>query len=69
MNWFFTWMLPRRGIVDVAHSIRSAGLDELSAGGLAEYYQPLTGQPLGSMDQSWTAAAALDLLLAPDWRT
>ncbi|HJW59244.1 MAG TPA: glycogen debranching protein, partial [Actinomycetota bacterium] len=69
MNWFFAWMLQRRGIVDVARSIRSAGLDELSAGGLGEYYQPLTGEPLGSMDQSWTAAAALDLLLAPDWRT
>jgi glucosylglycerate hydrolase len=69
MNWFFAWMLQRRGIVDVARSIRRAGLDELSAGGLGEYYQPLTGEPLGSMDQSWTAAAALDLLLAPDWRT
>ena len=69
MNWFFAWMLQRRGIVDVARSIRRAGLDELSGGGLGEYYQPLTGEPLGSMDQSWTAAAALDLLLAPDWRT
>jgi glucosylglycerate hydrolase len=69
MNWFFAWMLQRRGIVDVAHSIRSAGLDELIGGGFGEYYQPLTGEPLGSMDQSWTAAAALDLLLAPAWRT
>jgi glucosylglycerate hydrolase len=69
MNWFFAWMLQRRGRVDAARLLRRECLDELSTGGLAEYYQPLTGEPLGSMDQSWTAAAALDLLLAPDWRT
>jgi glucosylglycerate hydrolase len=68
MNWFFAWMLQRRGMVDPAGSLRRACLDELSTGGCAEYYQPLTGEPLGSMDQSWTAAAALDLLLAPDWQ-
>jgi glycogen debranching enzyme len=69
MNWFFAWMLQRRGLSDVSHAIRRAALDELSVGGLAEYYQPLAGEPLGSMDQSWTAAAALDLVLAPAWRT
>jgi glucosylglycerate hydrolase len=68
VNWFFAWMLQRRGMVDAAGSLRRACLDELSTGGLAEYYQPLTGEPLGSMNQSWTAAAALDLLLAADWR-
>jgi hypothetical protein len=29
----------------------------------AEYYQPVTGAPLGSLHQSWTAAVALDWLL------
>jgi hypothetical protein len=28
----------------------------------AEYFEPFTGEPLGSLDQSWTAAVALDLL-------
>jgi hypothetical protein len=28
----------------------------------AEYLEPYTGEPLGSMDQSWTAAVALDWL-------
>ena len=28
----------------------------------AEYYEPFTGEPLGSMQQSWTAAAVLDWL-------
>jgi glucosylglycerate hydrolase len=69
MNWFFAWMLQRRGTVDVAAALRRESLAELSIGGLAEYYEPLTGEPLGSMDQSWTAAAALDLMLAPSWRS
>jgi len=67
MNWFFAWALQRRGHDDVAEPIRQACLSELADGRLAEYYEPLTGEPLGSWDQSWTAAAALDLLLAPDW--
>ena len=28
----------------------------------AEYFEPYTAQPLGSLDQSWTAAVALDWL-------
>ena len=30
--------------------------------GFAEYFETFTGEPLGSEDQSWTAAAALDWL-------
>jgi glycogen debranching enzyme len=30
----------------------------------AEYFEPFTGEPLGSLDQSWTAAVALDWLAA-----
>jgi hypothetical protein len=30
------------------------------AGGFAEYYEPFTGEPIGSLAQSWTAAVALD---------
>lgn len=67
MNWFFAWMLHRRGVTGLAGPLRQASIALLGAGELAEYYQPLTGEPLGSQDQSWTAAAALDLLLAPDW--
>jgi glucosylglycerate hydrolase len=68
MNWFFAWMLWRRGGPDVAGALRSASLAGLGDGSLAEYYEPITGEPLGSFDQSWTAAAALDLILGPDWR-
>lgn len=67
MNWFFAWMLRRRGASDAATVLRQATLRELADGKLAEYYEPMTGEPLGSLDQSWTAAAALDLVLSPDW--
>ena len=42
--------------------LREEGLRLVGAGDFAEYYDPFTGEPLGSMQQSWTAAAALDWL-------
>jgi glucosylglycerate hydrolase len=35
-------------------------------GHFGEYYEPFTGEPLGSMDQSWTAAVALEWLADPE---
>ncbi len=67
VNWLFAWMLHHRGQVEVAARLRGAALAELGDGALAEYYEPITGEPLGSFDQSWTAAAALDLLMSSDW--
>jgi hypothetical protein len=67
VNWLFAWTLRRRGEVELAARLREAVLAEVGDGALAEYYEPMTGEPLGSFDQSWTAAAALDLLLSADW--
>jgi len=67
INWLFAWTLDRRGRHDVARPLRRAALSELREGSLGEYYEPITGEALGSRDQSWTAAATLDLLLARDW--
>ena len=67
MTWFFAWMLQRRGEAALAGALPDASIAELGDGALAEYYEPLTGAPLGSLDQSWTAAAALDLLIHADW--
>ena len=67
INWLFAWTLDRRDRHDVAKPLRRAALSELREGSLGEYYEPVTGEALGSRDQSWTAAAALDLLLARDW--
>ncbi len=40
--------------------LRRPALEQLAEGSLGEYYEPFTGEWLGSADQSWTAAAALD---------
>lgn len=59
INWLFSWALDHHGAPAEAAAIRTAGLQQLADGTFAEYYDALTGAPLGSMDQSWTAAAAL----------
>jgi glucosylglycerate hydrolase len=45
-----------------AEVLRREALDQLGEKGFAEYFEPFTGEPLGSDDQSWTAAVALDWL-------
>ena len=37
-------------------------LEQISYVGFGEYFEPFTGELLGSEDQSWTAAIALDWL-------
>jgi glycogen debranching enzyme len=63
-NWLFWWSLERAGESDRASKIRRASLDQIAEGGFAEYFEPFTGEPLGSPDQSWSAAVVLDWLLA-----
>jgi hypothetical protein len=61
-NWLLWWSLLRAGESERAQRIRRETLGELSEGGFAEYFEPFTGEPLGSGEQSWTAAVALDML-------
>ncbi len=61
-NWLLWWSLLRAGEGERAQSMRRDTLEELSEGGFAEYFEPYTGEPLGSGEQSWTAAVALDML-------
>jgi len=42
--------------------MRRETIGQLAEGGFAEYFEPFTGEPLGSHEQSWTAAVALDML-------
>jgi hypothetical protein len=66
MNWLLWRALDRHGRPDAARALRAANLallarDEARFG---EYFDPFTAEPLGSLDQSWTAAVALDWLAA-----
>lgn len=62
VNWLFGWAFERRGWHERARKLREAGLRLTEDGSFGEYYEPFTGEPLGSTDQSWTAAVVLDWL-------
>jgi hypothetical protein len=62
MNWLFGWALRRSGAADDAAALVRESLDQVRQIGFAEYVEPFTGEPLGSLDQSWTAAVTLDWL-------
>ena len=62
LNWLFSWAFARRGWSERSLTLRRDGLRQVGDGTFAEYYEPFTGEPLGSMQQSWTAAAVLDWL-------
>ena len=66
ISWLFWRSLKRAGEGKSAAVLRRCSLEQLAAGGFAEYFEPFTGEPLGSDDQSWTAAVALDWLAAED---
>jgi glucosylglycerate hydrolase len=62
-TWLLTWALERSGEYPTAAKLRQASLEQLSDEAFGEYYHPVTGAPLGSLNQSWTAAVALDWLV------
>jgi glycogen debranching enzyme len=61
-NWLLWWSLLRAGESEQAERLRRTSLEQLESGGFGEYFDPHTGEPLGSTRQSWTAAVALDWL-------
>jgi glucosylglycerate hydrolase len=63
-NWLLWLGLIGHGRTVEATDLRAANLALLRRPGarFAEYFEPFTGEPLGSLDQSWTAAVALDWL-------
>jgi glycogen debranching enzyme len=67
-NWLLWWGLRRHGQHAAAAKLRLANLALLDRPGsqFAEYFEPFSGEPLGSLDQSWTAAVALDWLATSD---
>jgi glucosylglycerate hydrolase len=61
-----TWLLERSlrqlGETARADRLRADSLAQVAGGDFGEYFEPFTGQQLGSASQSWTAAVALDWL-------
>jgi hypothetical protein len=65
MSWLLGWALGRAGEHGAAQALRVESLKQLDGVDFAEYYEPFTGEPLGSLRQSWTAAVALEWLCGP----
>ncbi|WP_147918861.1 glucosylglycerate hydrolase [Ruania zhangjianzhongii] len=59
LNWLLTWSLQHYGYDRAAQRLSTACSVQLGDATFAEYYDSVTGAPLGSMRQSWTAAVAL----------
>lgn len=62
MNWMIIDGLERYGYSVEANSLRQKTISMVQAVGVWEYYNPLTGEGLGSPAFSWSAALTLDLL-------
>jgi hypothetical protein len=61
-NWLIIDGLHRYGFTGEAEALRSRTLQLVAKSGCYEYYQPLTGEPAGVGNFSWTAALTIDLL-------
>jgi mannosylglycerate hydrolase len=62
VNWCFVRGLERCGLTAEAASLRELTVRLVAQSGFVEYYEPTTGEPLGSREFSWSASLALDLL-------
>jgi hypothetical protein len=63
MTWLLWWALHRAGQHAAATSLHAAALDQIwCSGGFPEYVEPFSGEALGSLRQSWTAAVTIDWL-------
>ncbi len=62
MNWLIIDGLQRYGFKDHAEALRETTLELVTKSGSYEYFDPLTGEPAGANNFSWTAALAIDLL-------
>jgi glycogen debranching enzyme len=51
-NWLLWWSLIRAGEPERAGRMRQASLEQIAVGGFGEYFEPFTGDLLGSDDQS-----------------
>lgn len=61
-NWLIIDGLERYGYHDHAAALAESTIDMVDRSGFAEYFNPLTADPLGAHNFSWTAALIIDLL-------
>lgn len=62
LTWFLAWASDPVTEADWFRRVRAEALAQLADLSFGEYYEPYTGEPLGSSDQAWTAAVALEWL-------
>ena len=62
MNWFIWFGLIRYGYHYEAELIRQGVFELTSNHGFREYYDPYTGEGIGGIDSSWTAAPVIDMI-------
>ncbi len=62
INWLLAETLEQGGKLEAARRLRVTTVDMVAQNGFWEYYDPFTGQGLGSESFSWTAALVVDLL-------
>jgi Trehalase len=61
-NWLIIDGLNRYGFHHHAAALTESMLELIKQHGCAEYFNPLSGEPLGANNFSWTAALAIDLV-------
>ena len=64
-NWLIMDGLRRYGYHHHADALAESMLELVKNHGVYEYYNPLSGDPLGASDFSWTAALTIDLIAPP----
>ena len=61
-NWMIIDGMRRYGFKEYADALEDTSLEMVQKSGFAEYFDPITGEPLGTDNFSWTAALAIDLI-------
>ena len=62
MNYMIAIGLEEINEIELAHKIKNDTVQLVITNGMAEYFDPITGEGLGGKDFSWTAAIHLELL-------
>ena len=61
-NWLIHHGLKNYGFIDLADRLKRNSIELVRSNGFHEYFNPITGSPLGTNNFSWTAALIIDLL-------